>query len=191
MSRWRCSATAPAYPRNFGKRQALVTDRRLEDGMPVILDAAPVSQGSTVDTTYAFAHGSGNVLQREVQRALLPLRALILRRVREGESFRTIAREVDGEICALSYENCHRKHIGAVLAHRESRACPTAGSTGVRGGGLGVPSCAHLVVTTSWSPPAQRPPDRMPPVANGRYWPIAGAYERQVSGVHGCFNSRR
>lgn len=106
-----------AYPGNFGPLAALATDARLEAGMPVILDAAPIYQGYTVDTSYAFSFGE-NVQVNELLRALQPLRALILRRVRERASFREIAREVDREIRALGYENCHRKHIGAVLGHR-------------------------------------------------------------------------
>lgn len=107
-----------AYPGRFGTLEALATEQLLEDGMPVILDAAPVYQGHTVDTSYAFAFGKENPLQRELVLALRPLRDLILARVREQRSFRAIAHEVDDEIRALGYENCHRKHIGAVLAHR-------------------------------------------------------------------------
>jgi len=110
-----------AYPGRFGSLEALATDRALEEGMPVILDAAPVYQGYTVDTSYAFAFGKESPLQRELLLALAPLRDLILKRVREQQSFRAIAREVDDEISARGYENCHRKHIGAVLAHRVTR----------------------------------------------------------------------
>lgn len=106
-----------AYPGAFGPFEALSTDQVLRKGMPVILDAAPIYQGYTVDTSYAFSFGP-NKTHDELMRALQPLRELILRRTRERATFRDIAREVDQEIKALGYENCHRKHIGMVLGHR-------------------------------------------------------------------------
>jgi hypothetical protein len=109
-----------AYPGDFGPLAALPTDRRLTPGDPVILDAAPICDGYTVDTSYACAFGA-NPLQRELLAALQPLRTLILERVRQRASFRAIAREVDAAIRAQGYENCHRKHIAAVLGHRLTR----------------------------------------------------------------------
>lgn len=106
-----------AYPGEFGQFEALATDQRLEPGMPVVLDAAPIYHGYTVDTSYAFAFGA-NPRQQEMIQALKPLRELILARVRERASFRAIAREVDDTIRAQGYENCHRKHIAFVLGHR-------------------------------------------------------------------------
>lgn len=70
-----------AYPGRFGSLEALATDGVLEDGMPVILDAAPVYEGYTVDTSYAFNFGKENLLQRQLLLALAPLRELILKRV--------------------------------------------------------------------------------------------------------------
>ncbi|MGQ0586060.1 MAG: M24 family metallopeptidase, partial [Gammaproteobacteria bacterium] len=49
--------TRTAYPGDFGQLEALPTDRKLERGMPVILDAAPVYRGYTVDTSYATSFG--------------------------------------------------------------------------------------------------------------------------------------
>src|SRR5262245_9127800 len=74
--------TRTAYPGNFGQLEALSTDRRLEPGMPVILDAAPIYQGYTVDTSLATSFGD-NARVRELIAALRPLRELILTRVRE------------------------------------------------------------------------------------------------------------
>lgn len=109
--------TRTAYPGDFGQLEALPTDRRLERGMPVILDAAPVYHGYTVDTSYATSFGD-NPRVAELVRALKPLRDLVLARVRERASFRAIAREVDDAIGKLGYENCHKKHIAFVLGHR-------------------------------------------------------------------------
>jgi Xaa-Pro aminopeptidase len=138
--------TRTAYPGAFGQFEALPTDRRLEHGMPVIFDAAPIYRGYTVDTSYAFAFGN-NPVQRELIAALQPLRTLILRRVRERASFRAIAREVDGEIGRLGYENCHRKHIAFVLGHRVTQV-PDTWLQRRRIWGLGVPQVAYFVGKT-------------------------------------------
>ena len=113
-----------AYPGKFGAFEALATDQKLEPGMPMLLDAAPIFAGYTVDTSYACSFGA-NALQEEMMRALQPLRDFILEQVRARASFRDIAREVDSRIRALGYENCHRKHIGAVLGHRVTRTPDT------------------------------------------------------------------
>ncbi len=106
-----------AYPGDFGQLGALPTEQRLAPGMAVILDAAPVYEGYTVDTSLATSYGDNAAVPR-LLRELKPLRELILARVRERRTFRAIAREVDAAIRERGYENCHRKHIAAVLAHR-------------------------------------------------------------------------
>jgi len=106
-----------AYPGAFGQFEALPTRRVLKDGDAVILDAAPIFDGCTVDTSYSLRMGAGGV-PAPLDEALVHLRALILRRVHEGATMRAIAREVDEEIRSRGLENCHRKHIGAVLGHR-------------------------------------------------------------------------
>lgn len=109
-----------AYPGKFGLLEARATSQRLQKGMPVILDAAPIYQGYTVDTSLALNFGA-SVAHERLMRELLPLRELILERVNAGDSFRAIAKRVDADIRAMGYENCHRKHIGAVLGHRVTR----------------------------------------------------------------------
>ena len=138
--------TRTAYPGDFGQFEALPTDRKLEPGMPVILDAAPIYHGYTVDTSYATSFGD-NPRVRELTAALQPLRELIFRRVRERASFRAIAREVDGEIAKLGYENCHRKHIAFVLGHRVTQV-PDTWLQRRRVWGLGVPQVAWFVGKT-------------------------------------------
>ena len=135
-----------AYPGDFGQLEALSTDRKLEPGMPVILDAAPVYQGYTVDTSYATSFGD-NPHVRELTLALKPLRDLILARVRERRTFRAIAREVDDEIRKLGYENCHRKHIASVLGHRVTQV-PDTWLHRRRVWGLGLPQAWFFVSKT-------------------------------------------
>jgi hypothetical protein len=109
-----------AYPGEFGQFEALATDRPLKAGDPVILDAAPIFDGYTVDTSYSLRFGKGGV-PRALDKALAGFRASILERVRQQLTMREIARQIDTEIKSLGLENCHRKHIGMVLGHRVTR----------------------------------------------------------------------
>jgi Xaa-Pro aminopeptidase len=138
--------TRTAYPGAFGQFEALPTDQRLERGMPVILDAAPIYHGYTVDTSHATSFGD-NALVRELSAALKPLRELILKRVNERQTFRAIAREVDDEIRKLGYENCHKKHIAFVLGHRVTQV-PDTWLHRRRIWGLGVPQVAYFIGKT-------------------------------------------
>ena len=135
-----------AYPGDFGQLEALSTDRKLEPGMAVILDAAPVYRGYTVDTSYSTSFGD-NALARELAAALRPLRDLILARALERRTFRAIAREVDEVIRKLGYENCHRKHIAFVLGHRVTQV-PDTWLNRRRIWGLGVPQAAYFIGKT-------------------------------------------
>src|SRR5438045_2763473 len=46
-----------AYPGDFGQLGALPTEKKLEPGMPVILDASPIYKGYTVDTSLSCSFG--------------------------------------------------------------------------------------------------------------------------------------
>jgi Xaa-Pro aminopeptidase len=111
-----------AYPGDFGQLEALATERKLGAGDAVILDAAPIYDGHTVDVSLAIQRDSASDAFQRADALLRDLRALILERARERRaSMREIAREVDAIITARGFENCHRKHIGKVLAHRVTR----------------------------------------------------------------------
>lgn len=110
-----------AYPGDFGAFGALPTDTELEPGMPVILDSAPIIDGHVVDVSIALPFGD-NPLHAELMQQLQPFRLRIPELVRAGHSFREIARAVNDDIRNLGLENCHRKHIGAVLGHRVTYA---------------------------------------------------------------------
>jgi len=110
-----------AYPGDFGPFEALATDRTLAEGDTVILDAAPIFDGYTVDTSHAFNFGKQDIF--DTLDAELPvLRNLIADRVADGGTFQNIAWEVDNYIRERGFENCHRKHIGAVLGHCVAKA---------------------------------------------------------------------
>lgn len=105
-----------SYPGDFGPFEALATDRILKGDDTVILDAAPIFDGYTVDTSHAFNFGGSDTFE-QIDRELPTLRDLIKQWVNEGKTLQKIAWDVDDHIRARGFENCHRKHIGAVLGH--------------------------------------------------------------------------
>jgi Xaa-Pro aminopeptidase len=113
-----------AYPGKFGQLEALPTQRRLEDGDAVILDAAPMYDRFMIDVSFAVPRAGAPAAFPEADALLYELRALILARTRERQNMREIAREVDRVIGERGFENCHRKHIGKVLGHRMAAVTP-------------------------------------------------------------------
>lgn len=153
----------------FGLRRPFFpTGRRLEDGMPVILDVGPVVDGYPADIGYATRVGE-NPLHDRMLADLEPYRSLILDGVRSGRTLRRIYADVDALITDQGYANRHRVYPGRVLAHRVGRVeTPVNGATI---GGFGLPAIGFLASeiraarnavthhTTLWNPtePADRP----------------------------------
>ncbi|MDQ3180392.1 MAG: M24 family metallopeptidase [Acidobacteriota bacterium] len=109
-----------AYPGDFGKFEALATERILLPGETVILDAAPIYDGYTVDTSYAFTLEPNETFRR-LDGKLPELRDLILNLTRTRCSMQKICWTVDDKIKEWGMENCHRKHIAAVMGHRVNK----------------------------------------------------------------------
>jgi hypothetical protein len=107
--------------------QFFPTDRRLEEGMPFILDCAPVFDGCTADIGYAACLGEHAILDRILD-DLAEHRALILELVRERRSLRDIYESVDRLALRQGHDNRHRKYPGHVIAHQVWRL-PPGGST--------------------------------------------------------------
>ena len=111
----------------FGERTALPGDwklghffpksRSLKQNDAVILDAAPLSKGYLVDTSYSFCFGE-NVAHKQMMADLAEFRASVLNAVNSGETFKQIADDVHARIVNLGYEPVHHKHPGEVLGHR-------------------------------------------------------------------------
>jgi Xaa-Pro aminopeptidase len=145
-----------AYPGRFGQLEALPTERRLRAGEVAILDCAPIIDGYTIDCSMAWSppHSPAAPIFAEADQLLRRLRALILERARgdgaQRGNMRDIAREVDRTISEAGFENCHRKHIGAVLGHRVMRsASPRLDRARVWG--IGVIPAAWFLATTAWA----------------------------------------
>jgi Xaa-Pro aminopeptidase len=109
-------------------------NRRLAEGMPYILDVAPVIDGYTSDIGYAGCLGT-NPLHDRMMGDLAPYRPLILEGVRARASLRDIYAEVDGLAALHGYTPAHHEYPGKVLAHQVWRVRPSGPRTVVAGFG--------------------------------------------------------
>ncbi|PVE09080.1 Xaa-Pro aminopeptidase [Streptomyces scopuliridis RB72] len=100
--------------------QFFPTGRRLEAGMPFILDLAPVHRGFTADVGYSGCLGP-NRLHGKLLADLEAHRELILREVRERRSLREIYEDVDRLMVRQGYANRHRAYPFGVIAHKIDR----------------------------------------------------------------------
>jgi len=93
------------------------TSRRLEEGMPYILDMAPVRHGFTADIGYSGCLGE-NAIFEQMMSDLSEYRGLIRDEVRAGNSFRDIYASVDRLAAKHGYIPAHQAYPGKVLAHQ-------------------------------------------------------------------------
>ncbi|MET3862241.1 Xaa-Pro aminopeptidase [Dietzia sp. 2505] len=93
------------------------TRRRLEQGMPYILDVAPVLDRAVGDIGYARVLGE-NPIHDELMSDLAAYRDLIPRLITEGATLRDVYLEVDELIRRQGYDNRHRVYPGRVIAHQ-------------------------------------------------------------------------
>lgn len=139
----------------FAPHQFFPTDRRLEPGMPYILDVAPIVDGYVADIGYAGALGENQVVSRAVS-DLREHRALILAGLKARRPFRDIYRDVDALLNRQGYENRHRCYPFGVLAHRVERV--EGPGAGLNFAGFGLRSLGSLLrsaavgLPAGWSP---------------------------------------
>lgn len=134
--------------------QFFPTNRRLEEGMPYILDCAPVREGYTADIGYAGSLGPNPALDR-LTSDLAEHRALIVDEVRQRRTFRQVYESVDALAARQGFENRHRAYPGRVIAHQVARIKP---GKSLIVGRFGTRSLRWLARTTAvglrqgWSP---------------------------------------
>lgn len=104
--------------------QFFPTNLRLTEGMPFILDAAPVHNGYTADIGYASSLGPNPVVDRLLD-DLATHRAFIVEAVRAGRTLRQIYLDVDALMARQGYENRHRAYPFGVIAHRVGKVADT------------------------------------------------------------------
>jgi Xaa-Pro aminopeptidase len=110
------------------------SNRALEEGMPYILDVAPVVGGYTSDIGYAGCLGENAVWNRMLD-DLAEYRTLILEQVRERRLFSEIYDAVDQFAAKHGYEPAHHVYPGRVLAHQVWRVRNPGPKTVVAGFG--------------------------------------------------------
>ncbi|MGH3694207.1 MAG: M24 family metallopeptidase [Pseudonocardiaceae bacterium] len=97
--------------------QFFPTNRRLEEGMPFILDCAPVRAGYMADIGYAGCLGT-NRIHQQLMDDLAEYRELIVTRVNDGAALQQIYHDVDALITRHGYDNRHRVYPGRVIGHQ-------------------------------------------------------------------------
>jgi Xaa-Pro aminopeptidase len=122
--------------------QFFPTRRRLEPGMPVILDVAPVVEGHISDIGYACRLGD-NPLHAQMVADLEPYRALVLEGVRAHKKQIDIYRDVDALIENQGYDNRHLRYPYRVLGHRVTYL-PVAARSKRTLGGFGIPALKYV-----------------------------------------------
>ncbi|MEU8887427.1 M24 family metallopeptidase [Streptomyces sp. NPDC048442] len=100
--------------------QFFPTNRKLEAGMPFILDMAPVYKGFTADIGYSGCLGL-NPVHNRLLADLEAHRALILEQVREKRTLREIYENVERLMVRQGYANRHRAYPFGVIAHKVDR----------------------------------------------------------------------
>lgn len=106
-----------ALPGDFSVGKFFPKSRALRAGDSVVLDAAPISGGYLVDTSYSCCFGE-NLQHRTMMGNLARFRPQVCDAVNRGHSFKAIAEQVDADIQSMGYIAAHRKHPGEVLGHR-------------------------------------------------------------------------
>jgi Xaa-Pro aminopeptidase len=114
---WFGAETAPTRRRRIAEYHP--GDRRVERGMPVIFDAAPLLDGMIVDASYSFACGADpSPALRDVLAALAAVRALVPKIVATARGPGDVYRAIDELVTARGCRACHRLTPFGPLAHR-------------------------------------------------------------------------
>jgi Xaa-Pro aminopeptidase len=93
------------------------SNKKLEEGMAVILDVAPCLDGCMSDIGYSFAHGENEVVEQG-RKDLIKFRDLILKGANEKKLMSEIYKDCDNLMRELGYDNCHSLYPLGVLGHQ-------------------------------------------------------------------------
>lgn len=149
--------------------QFFPTGRRLEPGMPVILDVAPAIDGYPADIGYSCSLGSNPTLAR-MQADLEPYRGAIVELVKQRKTAYELYREIDQLTASQGYDNRHQAYPFRVLAHKVFRMEPSWLER-VELGGFGVRASRTILraarqgrrgVEHAWPFWNDRPPSKVP-----------------------------
>lgn len=93
------------------------SSRKLQKGMAVILDVAPVVDGCAADIGYSFSFGTNKAVA-QAKRDLKKFRDIIPPLVKKKHTLSEIYQTVDEWIHKLKFENCHGLYPLGVLGHK-------------------------------------------------------------------------
>ncbi|MFJ5921728.1 M24 family metallopeptidase [Kitasatospora sp. NPDC092948] len=116
--------------------QFFAGSRVLKEGMPYVLDCAPVVDGYTADIGYGGKVGENPVWDKLAQ-DLRVYRELILREVKARRTLAEVYAAVDAQIAEHGYDNRHQVYPGRVIGHQVTRMT-ARGPAGVNLFGFGV-----------------------------------------------------
>lgn len=138
--------------------QFFPTNKRLEEGMPFILDNAPIIGEYMADIGYTGCLGENPILD-QVMDDLAFFREKILALVKERQTIRSISQQVDHFIELKGYEARHKAYPFETLAHEVSKIPKRTGTkspTTILGFGLdSIQTLGRLIGTglsQGWSP---------------------------------------
>lgn len=94
----------------------LPTEATLAEGVPLIIDLAPVVRGIASDVGYSCVLGK-NVMFHDLDRGLAGIRSFLLEGVRAGETLSDLYRELDFLLTQRGWENCHQHYPDRALGH--------------------------------------------------------------------------
>jgi Xaa-Pro aminopeptidase len=94
----------------------LPTDASLAEGMPLIIDLAPVVHGIASDAGYSCVLGP-NVMFDDLDRGLAGIRTFLLEGIRAGETLSNLYRELDLLLAQRGWANCHQHYPDRALGH--------------------------------------------------------------------------
>lgn len=117
--------------------QFFATNRKLEEGMPFIVDCAPIIDGYTADIGYGGVLGHNDTWDK-IDDDLSKLRPLILEEVRSRKTLDEVYKEVDRAITAAGNDNRHQVYPGRVIGHQVTRQSKVFGPTGMTVMGFGI-----------------------------------------------------
>ena len=92
------------------------TDQLLADGMPLILDLAPVVRGISSDIGYSCRLGRNAVFD-ELDAGLAHIRTFLLDGIRSGETMLSLYGALDDLIDEHGWQNCHQHYPDRALGH--------------------------------------------------------------------------
>ncbi len=92
------------------------TEQPLREGMPVIIDLAPVLDGVPSDIAYSCAFGPNRVFD-ELDAGLARVRTFLQEGIRSGESMLMLYHELDVLLAQRGWESCHHRYPDRALGH--------------------------------------------------------------------------